>query len=79
MKYELVNIHTKEVVTTVDVGDFELPEARFYFQRIKRLSEPNFNDMYEVRKKEHPIWNAGKIEWWKEEQSILDDESKLKL
>ena len=72
MKYELINKLTNERVTLVDSNTFGLNEARFYFRRIKRLEEPAFSKMYEVKECNKKIKVSKQIEWWKDEATDLD-------
>ena len=80
MKYVLVEIKSKEIVTKVELAsEVGLSGARTYFKGIKRIDDKGFNKLWEVMKeldyKSKKLQrNPGYIKWWKDERSNLDIE-----
>ena len=75
MKYSLVNKHTKEIITTVDLSDdIGVSGARTYFIGTKRLDESKFDKLWEVR---YHISSKNPIKWWVEDKEISDEELKI--
>ena len=78
MKYVLVEIKSKEIVTKVELAsEVGLSGARTYFKGIKQIDNKSFNKLWEVMteldyKSKKLQRNPGYIKWWKEENSNLD-------
>jgi hypothetical protein len=73
MKYSLVNKHTKEIITTVDLSDdIGVSGARTYFIGVKHLKKEKFDELWEVKGITYKQYD-----WWKEDKSITDEEIKL--
>ena len=80
MKYVLVESHTGEIVTKVELAsEVGLSGARTYFKGIKQIDNKSFNKLWEVMteldyKSKKLQRNPGYIKWWKDENSNLDIE-----
>ena len=80
MKYVLVESHTGEIVTKVELAsEVGLSGARTYFKGIKQIDDKGFNKLWEVMteldyKSKKLQRNPGYIKWWKDENSNLDIE-----
>jgi len=80
MKYVLVEIKSKEIVTKVELAsEVGLSGARTYFKGIKQIDNKSFNKLWEVMteldyKSKKLQRNPGYIKWWKDENSNLDIE-----
>ena len=80
MKYVLVESHTGEIVTKVELAsEVGLSGARTYFKGIKQIDNKSFNKLWEVMteldyKSKKLQRNPGYIKWWKDENSNLDME-----
>ena len=80
MKYVLVEIKSKEIVTKVELAsEVGLSGARTYFKGIKQIDNKSFNKLWEVMteldyKSKKLQRNPGYIKWWKDENSNLDME-----
>ena len=80
MKYVLVEIKSKEIVTKVELAsEVGLSGARTYFKGIKQIDNKSFNKLWEVMTEldynsKKLQRNPGYIKWWKDENSNLDIE-----
>ena len=80
MKYVLVESHTGEIVTKVELAsEVGLSGARTYFKVVKRLEGKKFDELWEVMteldyKSKKLQRNPGYIKWWKEESTKMDIE-----
>ena len=80
MKYVLVEIKSKEIVTKVELAsEVGLSGARTYFKGIKQIDNKSFNKLWEVMTEldynsKKLQRNPGYIKWWKDENSNLDME-----
>ena len=80
MKYVLVESHTGEIVTKVELAsEVGLSGERTYFKGCKRIDDKGFNKLWEVMteldyKSKKLQRNPGYIKWWKDENSNLDIE-----
>tara|TARA_Y100000593_G_scaffold12145_1_gene22180 strand:+ start:3611 stop:3877 length:267 start_codon:yes stop_codon:yes gene_type:complete len=88
MKYVLVD-KDYNITTSVDLAsNVGLSGAKTYFIGTKRIDEKNFDKLWKVMtEKEYklnqeaferkPSSHPGRIDWWKEDKEIIDDELKL--
>jgi len=80
MKYVLVEIKSKEIVTKVELAsEVGLSGARTYFKGIKQIDNKSFNKLWKVMTEsdynsKKLQRNPGYIKWWKDERSNLDIE-----
>ena len=80
MKYVLVESHTGEIVTKVELAsEVGLSGARTYFKGIKQIDNKSFNKLWKVMTEsdynsKKLQRNPGYIKWWKDERSNLDIE-----
>ena len=80
MKYVLVESHTGEIVTKVELAsEVGLSGARTYFKGVKNIKGKEFDKLWEVMteldyKSKKLQRNPGYIKWWKDENSNLDIE-----
>ena len=88
MKYVLVDSRYNIVSTTELASNVGLSGAKTYFIGIKRLDEKDFDKLWKVMtEKEYklnqdaferkPSSRPGRIDWWKEDKEIIDDELKF--
>ncbi len=69
MTFKLVHKGSDEAIDRITLSDIH---AKQYFMGIKRLSEADFDQLFEVKvvKEQHkPLLN---YEWWREESKNLD-------
>mgnify|MGYP003135952428 CR=1 FL=1 len=72
MVYELKN-KNNDVIDRINISDFGLNEAKFYFRSRKQLDEEQFDKLFSVN--EQPIVKKNvNYDWWKEERMTLDIE-----
>ena len=80
MKYVLVEIKSKEIVTKVELAsEVGLSGARTYFKGIKQIDNKSFNKLWKVMTEsdynsKKLQRNPGYIKWWEDENSNLDIE-----
>ena len=88
MKYVLVDSRYNIVSTTELASNVGLSGAKTYFIGVKKLDEENFDKLWKVMtKKEYklnqeaferkPSSHPGRIDWWKEDKEIIEDELKF--
>ena len=63
----------EEVVDTVDLKTNIYEEAHTYFRLRKNLKPEDFNKIFIVKEYVRPKKPIGKVKWWKEESTKLDD------
>ena len=88
MKYVLGDSRYNIVSNTELASNLVLSGAKTYFIGVKKLDEENFDKLWKVMtKKEYklnqeaferkPSSHPGRIDWWKEDKEIIDDELKF--
>lgn len=71
MTFELTTKNNDEVIDKVDFSNADFQEAKTYFMGRKMLAEENFDEIFEVRKKQK-YHKPVSYEWWKEESKNMD-------
>tara|TARA_A100001011_G_scaffold366839_1_gene419720 strand:- start:809 stop:1036 length:228 start_codon:yes stop_codon:yes gene_type:complete len=73
MIFELISKIHSEAIDRVDLSDIGIQGAKTYFMGRKQLSEEQFDEMFEVKKKQK-YQKPKNYDWWKEESTNLDIE-----
>jgi len=73
MIFELISKIHSEAIDRVDLSDIGIQDAKTYFMGRKQLSEEQFDEMFEVKKKQK-YQKPKNYDWWKEESTNLDIE-----
>ena len=88
MKYLLVDKHDNINSSVELASNVGVSGAKTYFIGVKKLDEENFDRLWKVMtEKEYklnqeaferkPSSHPGRIDWWKEDKEIIDDELKF--